>query len=244
MRTVFKAKHPLFGRANSRLPLAKQQASPYYWWWAFLRRNQRYLACCEQNGTGELAALYADFGDVRGDDFRIWWNAHGQALFREQPPVYLLKEVADKSEWDDSWTRENMLVVAVPLALPKSHIGKFFTRLLKSRHGGKRGKKALSDAGASTALYPLNRNVSAGTLKTQLAVYDAIKANETAERRQTLAQIGISLRVQPHNIPLPKDTPATATDKRNQLAATVSRYYKQATKIVEATASGVFPANY
>jgi len=244
MRIVFKVQHPLFGRANNRLPLKRQQASPYYWWWAFLKRNQRYVSCCEGNGEGELAALYKDFGDVRGDDFRLWWNAHGMALFREQPPTYFLKRLASKDDWDDSWTEQTMLVVAVPLAMPKNQIGKFFNRLLKEKHKRGRGKKSLSDDDASTARYPLNRNVTVKTLATQLAVYDAVKANQTAEPKQTLAQIGIALRVQPHNIPTAKDTPAVATDKRNQLAATVSRYYNQATKIVEATAQGVFPANY
>lgn len=242
MRTLFKAQHPLFGRANNRQPLQKQQQSPYYWWWAFLRRNQRYLACCENEGKGELAALYKDFGDVRDDDFRLWWNAHGIALFREQPSNYLLKELASKDEWAEDWTAETMMVVAVPLTIPKVQIGKFFNRLLKTRHKGQRGRKALSDKDASTARYPLNRNVSVHTLKKQLVVYDAITANQTAVRKQTLAQIGVLLKLVPSHMPHPTDTPATAEDKRRIMAATVSRYYKQAKSIIEATADGVFPA--
>jgi hypothetical protein len=242
MRTVFKAQHPLFGRANNRQPLLKQQASPYYWWWAFLRRNQRYLACCEGDGKGELAALYKDFGDVRDADFRLWWNAHGIALFSEQPANYILKELASKDEWAAEWTADTMLVVAVPLTIPKNQIGKFFNRLLKTRHKGQRGRKALSDSDASTARYPLNRNVSVAALQKQLAVYDVYLANETAERKQTLAQIGAALKLVPHHMPNPKDSPATAADKRRIVSATVSRYYKQARTIIEATADGVFPA--
>ncbi len=242
MRTVFKAQHPLFGRANNRQPLSKQQASPYYWWWAFLRRNQRYMDCCNNNGSGELAALYKDFGDVRDDDFRLWWNAHGIALFREQPKELFVKELTSKEEWLDEWQASQVLVVAVPLSLPKNQIDKFFARLLKARHGGQRGRKALSDSDASTARYPLNRNVSVLTLKTQLAVYDAIEANKVADKKRALADIGISLRLQPHNIPVSRDTPSTVADKRMQLSSTVSRYYKQARLIVAATADGVFPA--
>ena len=242
MRTVFKAQHPLFGRANNRQPLSKQQASPYYWWWAFLRRNQRYMDCCNNNGSGELAALYKDFGDVRDDDFRLWWNAHGIALFREQPKDLFLKELTSKDEWLDEWQASQVLVVAVPLSLPKNQIDKFFARLLKARHGGQRGRKALSDSDASTARYPLNRNVSVATLKTQLAVYDAIEANKVADKKRALADIGISLRLQPHNIPVSRDTPSTVADKRILLTATVSRYYKQARLIIAATADGVSPA--
>jgi len=242
MRTVFKAQHPLFGRANNRQPLRKQQDSPYYWWWAFLRRNRRYLACCEGDGKGELEALYKDFGDVRDADFRLWWNAHGSALFSEQPPNYILKELTSKDDWAAEWTADTMLVVAVPLTIPKNQIGKFFNRLLKTRHKGQRGRKALSDGDASTARYPLNRNVNVAALKKQLAVYDAYLANETAERKQTLAQIGAALELVPHHMPNPKDSPTTAADKRRIVSATVSRYYKQASIIIEATADGVFPA--
>lgn len=242
MRTVFKAQHPLFGRANNRQPLSKQQASPYYWWWAFLRRNQRYMDCCNNNGSGELAALYKDFGDVRDDDFRLWWNAHGIALFREQPKELFVKELTSKDQWLDEWQASQVLVVAVPLSLPKNQIDKFFARLLKARHGGQRGRKALSDSDASSARYPLNRNVSVSTLKTQLAVYDAIEANKVADKKRALADIGISLRLQPHNIPVSRDTPSTVADKRMQLSSTVSRYYKQARLIIAATADGVFPA--
>ena len=135
-----------------------------------------------------------------------------------------------------------MLIVAVPLSLPKNQIDKFFARLLKARHGGQRGRKALSDSDASTARYPLNRNVSVSTLKTQLAVYDAIEANKVADKKRALADIGISLRLQPHNIPVSRDTPSTVADKRMQLSSTVSRYYKQARLIIAATADGVFPA--
>jgi len=102
--------------------------------------------------------------------------------------------------------------------------------------------KALSDENASTARYPLNRNVSVATLKTQLAVYDAIEANKKVDKKLALADIGIGLRIQPNNMPNSRDIPAAIADKRMQLASTLSRYYKQARAIVDATADGIFPA--
>ena len=61
--------------------------SPYYWWWAYLRRSEAYLKCCEQGGKGKLAKIYADFGDVREDNFKKWWTSkdQGAKLFGEQP---------------------------------------------------------------------------------------------------------------------------------------------------------------
>lgn len=53
--------------------------SVYYYWWAFLRLSKAYKACCESGGEGDLADLYAYFGDVRSDDFMHWWAKGGHA---------------------------------------------------------------------------------------------------------------------------------------------------------------------
>ena len=150
--------------------------------------------------------------------------------------------MTSKEEWLDEWQASQVLIVAVPLSLPKNQIDKFFARLLKARHGGQRGRKALSDSDASTARYPLNRNVSVSTLKTQLAVYDAIEANRIATKRKTLSQIGLSLGIKKQSKSSAFDSIEDAESKRILLTATVSRYYKQARLIIAATADGVFPA--
>ena len=240
MGIVFKAQHPVFGRGKP-LALSYQQRSPYYWWWAFLRRNERYLACCAAGGDGELAALYADFGDVREDDFKAWWTQRGYRLFSEQPKPVKLKELASPAEWDPAWQAETVMVVAVPLDLSKRYLQGFFAKLLKERHKGQRGRKALSDSDASTARYPLERNVSVHTLRIQLAVYDAVSAKQRGEDKRTLAQIGADMRLVPTALPDSKDSPLEAVAKRNVMTATVSRYHRAARKIVENTALGRFP---
>jgi hypothetical protein len=53
--------------------------SVYYYWWAFLKLSTRYKECCENGGAGELSDLYTYFGDVRGDDFMLWWTRGGHA---------------------------------------------------------------------------------------------------------------------------------------------------------------------
>jgi hypothetical protein len=68
----FPYQHPTFGTDKRPKPESAWQKSIYYWWWAYLKRNMEYLECCENNGEGKLANLYADFGDVRGDDFKEW----------------------------------------------------------------------------------------------------------------------------------------------------------------------------
>jgi hypothetical protein len=241
MSTVFKAQHPIFTRGVVRLGLPYQQRSPYYWWWEFLRRNEQYRVCCEEGGTGALAGLYADFGDVSKDNFKDWWTNHGFHLFAEMAKPVKLAELVNPSDWDSSWTKDSVMVVAVPLDIPKRNLQGFFAQLLKMRHGGKRGRKALSDADASTALYPLHRNVSIHTLRIQLAVYDAVLESRASDKKTTLAQIGENLKL------VPKTTTKTFTEvmddarRRSVLASTVSRHYKDAQRIIANAANGQFP---
>jgi hypothetical protein len=241
MSIVFKAKHPIFGRGKKPLGVSYQQRSPYYWWWEFLRRNKDYRACCEAGGTGELANLYADFGVVSNDNFKEWWTEHGFHLFAEKRKPVFLKELDTPSEWESSWTKDSVMVVAVPLDIPKRELQGFFSSLLKKRHGGKRGRKALSDSDASTARYPLHRNVSIHTLRIQLAVYDAVMEARTSEKKITLAQIGERLKLVPKTNKRTKGEIMDAARRRAVLAATVSRHFKDAQRIIANTAKGQFP---
>jgi hypothetical protein len=239
----FRGVHPLFGRGNKELPPSYQQRSPYYWWWAFLRRNPEYLRTCANDGGGELATLYTDFGDVREDDFKSWWTANqrGATLFGEKPLPLSLRELSTAAEWDASWRASDVMVVAVPLAVSKRRLQTYFTALLKKRHEGKRGRKALSEPNVSTAKYPLHRNVSVNTLRIQLAVYDAVTANKLQEKPRPLWQLGVSLKLVPGAMPLARDLPADAALKRAVLSSTVSRYYRAAERLVANTAKGEFP---
>ena len=241
MSIVFKAQHPVFGRGSKPLGLAYQQRSPYYWWWEFLRRNEQYSACCAAGGVGELAQLYADFGDVSNDTFKDWWSKHGFYLFAEKTKPQFLKELKSPAEWKADWTQDTVMVVAVPLDLPKRYLQGFFARLLKTRHAGKRGRKALSDKDASTARYPLHRNVSIHTLRIQLAVYDAVVEARAGDKKITLAQIGERLKLVPKTNKRTEGEVMDAARRRAVLAASVSRHFKDAQRIVANTAKGQFP---
>lgn len=241
MSIVFKAQHPIFGRGKKPLGVSYQQRSPYYWWWEFLRRNDEYAQCCAANGVGELAGLYADFGVVSNDNFKDWWAGHGFRLFAEKAKPVKLVELENSSEWDSSWTKDGVMVVAVPLDIPKRNLQGFFARLLKERHGGKRGRKALSDSDASSARYPLHRNVSIHTLRIQLAVYDAVLAARASDKKITLAQIGERLKLVPKTTRKTETEVMDAARRRSVLAATVSRHFKDAQCIVANTAKGQFP---
>ena len=248
MKRHFRAPTPRFGRVNNRLPIGYQQRSPYYWWWQYLRRNADYIACCEKGGKGKLAALYADFGDVREDNFHKWWteNQRGAELFAEQPLTVKFGELAAASDWQPHWDKETVLVVAVPLTMSKRALKGAFAKLLDSRHtGNKSGRPSMAKLKeVSTARYKLEHNYTVSGLLTALAVYDLWVENQTKPKaeRLTLWEIGKALNINKGAI---KDAESSSTADRlvgrNVLGATVSRYVKQARAMIENTAAGKFP---
>jgi hypothetical protein len=244
MRKKFLAIHPLIGTKHKPSPIHLQQRSPYYWWWAYLRRNADYLACCERGGVGELAELYADFGDVRSDDFRTWWGApnnKGDYLFAEEPLELSVQKIDAAAEMNKRWGC-NVLFIAVNMDLGRRHLQRKFADLLQTEHKGKRGRKSLQTA-LSTARYPLHRNFTQHSLKVMLDVYDAVAANDALpkEQRKPLWAIGESLKLVPNAMPHKWDNAYDTRKKHATMTMTVSRYVKQARAIIANTAKGQFP---
>ena len=248
MKRHFSAPTPRFGRANNRLDIGHQQRSPYYWWWQYLRRNADYIACCEKGGKGKLAKLYADFGDVRNDNFHKWWteDQRGAELFAEQPLSVKFGELDNAADWQPQWNKERVMVVAVPLTMSKRALKGAFAKLLDSRHtGNKSGRPSLAKLKeVSTARYKLEHNYTISGLLTALAVYDLWVENQTKPKaeRLTLWEIGKALKI---NKAAVRDAESSSSADRlvgrNVLGATVSRYVKQARTMIENTSTGKFP---
>ena len=238
----FLAQHPTFGTKNKPKSLSYQQQSPYYWWWAYLKRNKDYLSCCEKGGKGKLAKLYADFGDVRGEDFKTWWTEKGRGpdLFAENRGVMTLTKLNNKSEWLEEWSTEQVIVIAVPLTTSKRYLQTRFNRLLAKVHTSKRGRTA-KKLERSNSKYPLAQNYTMDNLIKTLAVYDLYMETRNQIPKIKLWEIGERLRV------VEKAMTKGLTDKhdimirRNVMAASVKRYVNQAEKMIANTALGKFP---
>ena len=248
MKRHFLAPSPRFGRVNNRLPLGYQQRSPYYWYWQYLRRNADYIACCEMGGKGKLAELYADFGDIREDNFHKWWTEkeRGATLFAEQPLTVKFGELKQADEWQQHWDSGAVMVVAVPLSMSKRALKGAFAQLLDNRHtGSKSGRPSLAILKTvSTARYKLEHNYTISGLLTTLAVYDLWVENQTKPKAEKLAlwEIGRALNINKKAITRAESKLAyERLDGRNVLGATVSRYVKQAKVMIENTAKGKFP---
>lgn len=246
MKNHFLAIHPLLGTKQKPSPLHLQQRSVYYWWWAYLRRNKEYLRCCEQDGEGRLASLYADFGDVRGEDFRVWWGGsiqRGSYLFAEQRLDLTVKKIDGVAQWDAKWD-DKVLVVALNMSIGRRSLQSMFAKLLQSEHEGKRGRRAMGKV-SSTARYPLNRNFSVYNLKRMLMVYDAAMENDSRPKteRKPLWAIGEEMKLVPSAMPKKFDNNYDTRSNHNTMTMTVSRYVKSATSIIANTANGQFPNN-
>ena len=245
MKSRFLALHPLIGTKHKPSSLNKKQRSPYYWWWAYLKRNEDYLRCCERNGDDVLASLYADFGDVRGDEFAEWWGRstqRGAKLFAEQPLDLKLQKVTTAAQCAQWATNNDVMVVAVNMAIGRRQLQSYFAHLLQAEHKGKRGRIALGKV-VSTARYPLYRNFTTQNLMQMLTVYDAWLKNErlSKEEHRPLWAVGESVRLVGSAMPERGDTKYVATAKHNIMTVAVSRYVKQAKVIIANTALGVFP---
>ena len=240
----FLAQYPTFGTKNKPRSLSYQQQSPYYWWWAYLRRNADYLACCENDGKGKLAKLYKDFGDVREDNFKRWWTEgqRGGNLFAEKRGAMKLTLLEDKSQWDDTWTQDQVLVIAVPLTSSKRYLQSRFARILKERHTAKRGrtKKLLE---MSNSQYPLERNYTIENLRKTLQVYDEYAVTRSASKKVPLWKVGENLRLVPTAMTSNKLMAEENFLRRNVMAATVKRYLNNAEKIISGTSLGRFPVS-
>lgn len=226
----FPYKHPTFGTKTRPKPRSAWQQSVYYWWWAYLRRNESYLATCAAGGIGAMTELYADFGDVRDDDFKAWWSKRGVHIFAEPAAEDSVRVITDPSALV---LDESTLTISLPLGLPKRFLEKRIKDLLAEHHKGRRGHQL---AKKSRARYQVQGQPNIPALKQGLAVYDHWKANPGMPLWQvgnTLPKFQLEQRIAPGE--------RKTADKRNVLAATVSRYLRRVKQSINNAGQGVFP---
>lgn len=244
MKVRFLADAPNFGTKNKPAKPSLQTRSPYYWWWVYLRRNEDYLKCCKSGGKGKYAKLYKDFGDVREDDFKKWWKEKGVELFSEKHVSeggdMVLMELTDKSQWNEVWISDKVLVVAMPLNSSKRYLQSRFNALLKKRHTTKRGRQYKTFE-ESSAKYPLAKNYTIRNLETTLAVYDEYLKYKGQVPKVPYWKIGQSMRL----VPSAMTTDSMSTNERkvyrNVMGASVKRYITNAEKMIANAALGKFP---
>lgn len=238
----FPYKSPRFGTKHRPAPVGAWRNTVYYWWWAYLKRNADYIACCDSGGKGKLAKLYADFGDVREDDFKAWWTfkvddeARGAYLFAE-PSVESSVKVL--SEGERAPSPFEALTVSLPLNFPKRFLERRFKSLLAEAHKGKRGVQL---ARTSKAKYTFKGQPNIPALEQGLMVYDALKEAGGLKPKKPQWQIAQDLQIVEKEMRIDKtDTVRVAAGKKNVLTAIVGRYKKRVAKAIDKTTNGTFP---
>lgn len=238
----FPYKSPRFGSKNKPAPKSAWQNTVYYWWWAYLKRNTDYIACCDLGGKGNLASLYADFGDVREEDFKAWWTFkvngedRGASLFAE-PSVESSVKVLKEGE--KAASEAEALTLSLPLNFPKRFLERRFKALLSEAHKGKRGVQL---ARFSKAKYTFKGQPNIPALKQGLMVYDALKEAEGMKPKKPQWLIAQELKIVPLDKRVDKnDTAGVAIDKKNVLTAIVGRYKKRVELSIRNVVKGQFP---
>jgi hypothetical protein len=232
----FAYQHPVFGNTKKKKALTPYIHSVYYLWWEFLRRNADYKRCCDTGGRGKLKSLYADFGDIHSVDFKTWWqtDSRGSNLFAEQlPPDF--KVLPSVKEFID---RERVILLQVPLSLPRRYLTQQFQEVLNQHHDGRRGIRTNR---ISTAKYPVTGHVDTVALRKCLRVFDAKVANP----KMKLWQVAQECEVTDEKQYVKNDgseTKEEISDKKLILTNTASRLLKRSKKIISAVSSGRFPA--
>ena len=175
------------------------QCSVYYYWWAFLRESKAYKECCDRNGEGPLADLYAYFGDVRDADFMRWWRfgGHkrgvdkraysGRRLFSEgvRQPIKVLRTPDDMTA-----DRGEVVTLSIPITNDLSRMTAEFQQLMRPiveqriRESGEPTSRALFEVTSS--------NPSLKALHKVLVAWQAKEANPELKRYDLAKLLGIA----------------------------------------------------
>lgn len=196
------------------------QRSVYYFWWLFLKEHDAYVATCEAGGKGEYAALYADFGDVRGDDFMAWWKRTGRYLFCEpqDEPIHIHPSVDFKL--DDP----NRVVVSLPIDRDVDEMLAELKQLLKPL----RKQIPVRDS-CKRARYEVATKPVLSSLHQHWQVYNLRRQHPTKPLHEIADIAGVLV------------DGTSFTDVKQVKAISVNRTLKQANCLIDYVGKGHFP---
>jgi hypothetical protein len=242
-RRHFTFKHPVFRRSKS-LAGDWWEDSVYYFWWEFLRRHEGYKKICENGGKGQFEKLYADFGNVHGVSFSVWWNEgnRGARLFSEPPlPNSVMVMTSEHIEaLPKEWDSKSLLIVAIPLGLRKRYVMQRLTRIVSQHNRRKRGQRTFKE---SRALYPIAAQFKTSSLKAMLDAYDLHKSHPDLTLWEIGQQLSLTTKLTQAELSAGRGKANyEAVEKKNVLAVTTSKKLKSARKLIEGVGRGVFPA--
>ena len=258
---------PTFGSYKNPVQY-KVEASVYYWWWLSLTMNEEYAELCDKLKqsvvTGEtererqMLAVYKDFGDVRYKGarhaaFAAWWTAkvgtyksgrkilRGEHLFAE-PQENSVHYVQDVQHAKEVAADESYLLVAIPKVNDKAVVEQTLKLMIDKHFEARQGRDARNPK-FSKAKYAPSKATVPDAIKKMFKLY-YFKQQLLAEGKDVVAAdlpeiANVKLGARGY-----KDAPEQqldAYDKRVSDAATVRRSLREAKKMIDNAAIGIFP---
>lgn len=234
----------------------------YECWYEFLKRSPRYRECCLRGGIGDMAELYADFGDIHTQPWPEWWATH-RGLFSEVEPMFIINEIDTKERFDLMFDdhADDLLGLVVNLSAPKEAILAEIDKVLKRRMGenlarensemlnnNPKAKPKKRQSGFETDLYhrygldPIPSSKDLSAFRRVLSVYDDYQLKKKENDKTTLAEIGGGKEIDEFELE------KMSTIEREKYAAEniriskkVSRDLKWASDLISNVELGLFP---
>lgn len=213
--------------------------------------NVDYVSACESNGVG-FERIFEDFGDVRyeGDRhaaFKAWWiervdtlEMRGVYLFAE--PMLSGKTVSVVTEVDNAAATiedERQMLISIPLDWQRKHIERRLNTIFKKHLKSDAGRLVRS-VHKSKAKYSLEKPVVPDALKKTFDLYDAKQSATAIGEKVSNFELAKRARVKLQEREK-ADEINTVENYRRKISATVSRYIKQAERMIEHAGQGQFP---
>lgn len=215
------------------------QDSVFYWWFEFLKRSESYEHQCE---IGEGGTVYQDFGNVFGVDFLEWWNNDDRELLflpGTSFGVWPVENIKDlKQALSEQW-----LVVKIDPRCTKKTILYWLEEMLFSQQPEVRGHRNVGVT--ELPKYEPFTTADVQGLKKTLAIYDLYlvepkplyKIYEKIQLRDDIRKFKCKDKEKNKN----NDDDSTS---RRVKTSSISRYIKQAQKLIKNVEQGVFPKSY
>ncbi len=227
------------GSLRRRMPfqeeLDKARQSYGYWWFRCLQASNDYLACCRDGGTGRLADMYADFGNVDGVNFGSWWMKIGRRLFAEEQPLREVRQIASEDDLDKLRIKDDRLILEVPLKIRKITAIRQINKLLKAAHAD----QTVDIWAASTAQRQrIKSKVRMATVELLLKLHSLRKRHPEITLFELGKRAGVELDLLARTT---EGEAITEAMEKRRMTIAVSRYLKQAEHLINNAAMGVFP---
>jgi len=207
-----------------------------YWWYKCLQANEEYFFCCTHGGQGELANMYADFGDVFKLSFHSWWFRHGRKIFSETQPLKKVRQIESRQDLEMTAWSNKKLIIEIPLTLRRQTAMRQVGRIVKDAYQG----RVIDIWEHSTARRKIIKSkIRMSTVELLLRVLEIRQKYP----KLTLNEVGIRAGIE---IDLgARDTTGElhdAAEERRRMTITVARYLAQAKNLITNAGLGKFPS--